>query len=48
MTGLLEHLASSDAVVRFEVRGGHTALVTLNRPNAKGVKDNTRKKGGNV
>ena len=35
MTGLLEHLASSDAVVRFEVRGGHTALVTLNRPNAR-------------
>lgn len=35
MTTQLEHLAAPDAVVRFEIRNGHTALVTLNRPDAR-------------
>ncbi|MEO8185920.1 MAG: enoyl-CoA hydratase-related protein [Burkholderiaceae bacterium] len=35
MTTELQHLTTSDAVVRFEILSGHTALVTLNRPDAR-------------
>lgn len=35
MTADLQHLIAPDAVVRFEIRDGHTALVTLNRPDAR-------------
>ncbi|MEO8859618.1 MAG: enoyl-CoA hydratase-related protein [Burkholderiaceae bacterium] len=35
MSTELHHLSAADAVVRFEIREGHTALVTLNRPEAR-------------
>ncbi len=35
MTKELQHLAAHDAIVRFEMVNEHTALVTLNRPEAR-------------
>ncbi len=35
MTTSLEHLTTPDAIVRYELRDEHTALVTLNRPAAR-------------
>ncbi len=35
MDKIPEHLLREDSVVRFEIRGEHTALVTLNRPAAR-------------
>jgi len=35
MTSIPEHLLASDGIVQLEIRDGHTALVTLNRPAAR-------------